>query len=222
MIIAVLILVLTISIGFYIYIRINYSSLKKIKLKSGLSGFEVGRKILDGYDLNNVYITESKTQLTSRYDINRKVIRLTNKTFDDTSLVSCVVSAMEASHAIQDKKNDKKYQIREKLMPIVRIILIIGYIVTLYGCFFGHVKTITIGLSLIDIILLFHLFFYSVDKKARKISLVELVNNKIIVKNEQKTIKKLLNIASYTSFASIIFPIAELIKRIIEYGDSNR
>ena len=152
MVIAVLLLILSISIGFYIYIKVTYNKYKKIKIKSNLSGFEVSRKIIDNYDLNNIYITESNNQLISRYDSNRKVIRLTNKVFNNESIVSCAISSIEASHAILDKKNDKLFKIKESLVPIVNILLIAGYLITLIGCFFGHVNTIIIGLSLIDII----------------------------------------------------------------------
>lgn len=222
MIIAVLMLILSISIGFYIYIKITYKKYRRIKIKSELSGFEVSRKIIDNYDLNNIYITESRNQLISRYDINRKVIRLTSKVFHDESIVSCAISSVEASHAILDKKNDKTFKIRESIIPVVNILLIAGYLVIIIGCFFGHVNTIIVGLSLIDLILIFNLVFYNVEKKAIKIALIELVNEKIIAKNEIKKVEELLKVTSYTSFASIIFPVVELAKKIVVFGDSNK
>ena len=222
MIIAVLLFILLISLIFYIYINVTYKKYNKYKLKSNLSGFEVSRKIIDGYDLNNVYITESRTQIISRYDMNRKVIRLTEKVFNDEKIVSCAISSFEAAHAILDKKNDQMFIIREKLLSFISFLLIASYLITLFGCFFGHVNTIIAGLSIIDSILLFHLIFYKVDSRAAKIALIELVNNDIIHKSETKKIEELLKVTSYTSFASIFFPIVELIKKIIAFGDSNR
>lgn len=222
MIIVVLILFLSISIGYYIYIEVNYKKYKNNKLKNGLSGFEVSRKIIDNYDLNNVYITESKNQLISKYDSNRKVIRLSDKVFNNDDLVSCSISSIEAGHAILDKKNDKLFKIKELITPFINILIIVGYIITLFGCFFGHVNTILVGLLIIDLTLLYNLLLYNVEKKAMKIAIVELVNNKIVSKNELKKIENLLKITSYTSFASIIFPVVELVKKIIVFGDSNR
>ncbi len=222
MIIVVLLLILSISIGFYIYIRLTYNKYKKIKTKNDLSGFEVSRKIIDNYDLNNIYITESKMQLISRYDSNRKVIRLTNKIFNDNSIVSCAISSIEASHAILDKKNDQMFHIKEKINPVANILLVLGYIITIIGCFFGHVNTIVLGLSLIDLLLLYNVIFYKVEKKSIAISMVELIDNKIITKSEIKKIEELLKVSSFTSFASIIFPVVELIKKILIFGDSNK
>lgn len=222
MIIVVLLLILSISIGFYIYIRVTYNKYKKIKTKNDLSGFEVSRKIIDNYDLNNIYITESKMQLISRYDSNRKVIRLTNKIFNDNSIVSCAISSIEASHAILDKKNDQMFHIKEKINPVANILLVLGYIITIIGCFFGHVNTIVLGLSLIDLLLLYNVIFYKVEKKSIAISMVELIDNKIITKSEIKKIEELLKVSSFTSFASIIFPVVELIKKILIFGDSNK
>lgn len=222
MIIAVLLLIFSISIGFYIYVKVNFNKYKTIKLKNNMSGFEVARKILDNHDLNNVYITESKSRVISSYDIDRKVIRLTNGVFNDESLTSAVISSKVASHAIQDKKNDKAFQIREKLINFINVLLIVGYIVTLFGCFFGHVNTIIIGLALIDLIIFFHFAFYNIDKKAIRIALVELINSKIISKSEYKKIEKLLSVYSYINISSIIFPVALLIRKIFIFGDSNK
>ena len=222
MIIAVLLLIYSISVGFYIYIKVVYNKFKSIKLKSNMSGFEVSRKILDNYDLNNVYITESKNRIISNYDINRKVIRLADGVFNDESLVSAAISSKEAGHAIQDKKNDKAYQIRERLMQFIYILLIVGYIITLFGCFFGHINTIIAGLLIIDIIILFNYMFYSVEKRAIKIALIELVNSKIIAKSEYKKMDRLLKVTSYTTLAFVAIPVAELIKKIFMFGDSNK
>ena len=222
MIIAVLLLIYSISVGFYIYIKVVYNKFKSIKLKSNMSGFEVSRKILDNYDLNNVYITESKNRIISNYDINRKVIRLADGVFNDESLVSAAISSKEAGHAIQDKKNDKAYQIRERIIQFIYILLIVGYIITLFGCFFGHINTIIAGLLIIDIIILFNYLFYSVEKRAIKIALIELVNSKIIAKSEYKKMDKLLKVTSYTTLAFVAIPVAELIKKIFMFGDSNK
>ena len=220
--VSILFFIFSISIGFYIYIEVTYKKYKKTKLKSNLSGFEVARKIIDNYDLNNIYITESKTELISRYDSNRKVIRLTNEVFNDESLVSCAISSIEGSHAILDKKEDKVFKIKELLMPFINILLIVGYLISLIGCFFGHITTIVVGLSIIDLIIFFHLIFYNNEKKSMKIATIELINNKIISKNEIRRIEKLLKVTSYTSFASIVFPVIELIKKVLIFGDSNK
>ena len=222
MIIAVLMLFLAISIGFYIYIELTYKKYRKTKTKKNLSGFEVARKIIDNYDLNNIYITESRTELISKYDSNRKVIRLTNKVFNDESIVSCAISSIEASHAILDKKNDKMFQIKDKINPFLNVLTVAGYLVTIIGCFFGHVNTIIAGLSIIDILLLINIIFYSVEKKAIKIALIELVDNDLVVKNELKKIEELLKVSSYTSLASVIYPVVELVKKVLVFGDSNR
>ena len=222
MIIAVLLLIYSISIGFYIYIRVIYNKYKNIKLKSNMSGFEVARKILDNYDLNNVYITESKGRILSNYDINRKVIRFANGVFNDESLVSASIAAETAGYAVLDKKNDKVFQIREKTRLFWDLLMITGYIITLFGCFFGHVNTIIVGLAIIDLIILFSFIFYNVEKRATIIALIEVINSKIVNKGEYKRIEKLLKTTSYTSFASVIFPIAELIKKIFAFGDSNK
>ena len=62
-----ILVLLFISLGTYIYIELECNKYKKVKVKSNLSGFEVSRKLLDSYDLNNIYITETKEFLQSKY-----------------------------------------------------------------------------------------------------------------------------------------------------------
>ncbi len=221
MFIVVLLFLIFVSVGFYIYIGIKYRKYKNIKLKSKMSGFEVARSIIDNFDLNNVYITETRTDLVSKYDSNRKVIKLTKNVFNEESITSCAIASFEAAHAIQDKKKDKMFNVKRTLAPIATIILILGYILTIIGCLFGHVNTITIGLCLIVFILLFQVAFYKVEKTALRIATVNLINNKIITSNESKKIEELLQASSYMCIASIVFPVMEVIKKVIEFGNSN-
>lgn len=222
MLIVVLVLFLMISVFLYIHVVVELKKYNRKKLKSKLSGFEVSRKIIDNYDLNNIYITETRNDLISNYDSNRKVIRLTDKVFNEDDYSSCAISSLEAAHAIMDKKKDKMLIVKNKTLPVANILLVLGYLITIIGCCFGHINTIITGLCLIDFILLFHIVFYKIEVTARKIAIIELINEKIISKNEEKNIEKLLNVCSFKGIISVVFPVIELIKKIIQFGDSNR
>ena len=215
------ILLLIITLGFYLYIEFTYNKYKSTKIKSNLSGFEIARKMIDNYDLNNVYITETNETLFSRYDASRKVIRLRKEVFNDESLTSCAVSAMEAAHCIQDKKNNKLLKFRNNIYPFLNILLLTGYLITIIGFLFGHKNTLLVGVSIEYLLLLFHLCTYSIEKEAKKIALIELVGDSIINKKETKRIEKLLNVTAFSNFASIIFPVVQLIKKLIDFGKSN-
>ncbi len=217
--ISVLILI---TLGSYIYIEIVYKKYNNIDIKKLKSGFEVSREILDNHNLNNIYITESRDILFSHYDSNRKVIRLAKGVFNDTSIASCAISAMTSGYALQDKKKDKLYLFRVKFENFINFILYIGYIIILVGTLFGHMHTVLTGVALEYVVLIYYFSTYSLEKKVEAIALDELIDNKIVSKNEINKVKELLKATSLLYIASLVFPIAWLFKFIVDFGNSNR
>lgn len=217
-----ILVLLFISLGTYIYIEIGCNKYKKIKMKSHLSGFEVSRKILDSYDLNNIYITETKEFLFSKYDPDRKVIRLVKSVFDGENITSCAISSIESGYAILDnKKNNSIYNIRKKINSFINVLLITSYIIILIGILFGHSNTLMSGIIIDYVILLYYAFTFNVEKEVKAIVIKELASNKIVIKKELIYIEKLSKIIVLKNVASIILPIIELIKKIIDFGKSN-
>lgn len=216
------VLLLTITLGIYIFMNSKIKKYKKEDIKSIMSGFEVSRKIIDGYDLNNIYITESRDALFSYYDSGRKVIRLLKGVFNDTSISSCAISSLVAANTIQDKKKDQLYLFRKKLMPFLDILLYFSYIVIACGALFGRIDIILVGIVIDYLIIFFHLATYKIELEAVEIAQQELERNKIVTKKEAKKVNEVLRAISLTYIASVMFPIAKLIKLIIDYGNSNK
>ena len=210
-----------ISLGSYISMKVIYSKYNKVKIKSKLSGFEVSRAIMDSHDLNNVYITETREFLFSKYDFGRKVVRLVKNVFNGETITSTAISSLESSYAILDKKNNNIYNLRKKITPIINLLLILSYIIILIGFLFGHMNTLLSGIIIDYLILIIYILTYSVEIECKKIALKELVSNKIVNKKEIIEIEKVLKVALLTNFASIFFPLVEVLKKIIDFGKSN-
>ena len=74
------VLILIIPLFAQWYIKHNYSKYSEVKIKKGLSGFEVARKILDANGLEKMDIVSTPGTLTDHYDPSRKVVRLSKDT----------------------------------------------------------------------------------------------------------------------------------------------
>lgn len=220
LVLSIILLLSTISCYTYINIMLNKYSKKKVSSK--LSGFEVARKILDNHDLNNVYITETKEFFFNSYDSKRKVIRLKDKIFNESSLSSTVISSLEAVHCIQDKKNNKLVNLKNTISSFVNYLMISGYIIICFGIIFGHINTILAGLLIEYIILIYNLCIITIEKDAHKIVLVELIGNNIVNKKELIIIEKLLNLLNLSCFSVLVSPVIEFLKKIIMFGRSNK
>ncbi len=220
-IILILILILLPS-SVSILISINIKKYGKSDTKKSVLGFEVARTILDENELENIYITESNEAIMSYYDFRRKVVRLKKEVFNNSNLKSCVISAKEASRAIMDKKKHQLYSLRNNLSSLLNLLLYSGYTIIALGTLFGHIKTIYIGFALVYSVLLFHICTIKIEKDTNKVTLIELKSTKLFNTKEIEKIEKILDSLTYIGIASITYPIIELVKRIIQFGDSNK
>ncbi len=216
-----ILLIILIPLIAFILISTKNNKYKKINIKKDINGYEVARSIMDIYDLNNVYIVESKESLINNYDPERKVVRLKKNIFNTSSLTSCAISAKVGAYAIQDKTKHKLYTFRKNIDQFLQILLYIGYLVIAFGSLFGHFKTIYVGVGLEYVVLLFHLFTIKIEMDASNIAIKGLEKEKIVNKKELEKIKDILKTNNYIYLACIIYPIIELFKRIIAFGDSS-
>ena len=70
-----------------------YRKYQKRNTNRGLSGQEVARKILDANGLSDIYVVETKGDLSDHYDPSRRVVRLSSNIFHCTSIASISVAA---------------------------------------------------------------------------------------------------------------------------------
>ncbi len=204
-----------------IFISVNLNKYGKLKTKKEVFGFEVARKILDENELENIYITESNEIIISNYDSKRKVVRLKKEIFNGDDLKSCAIASREAAKAIMHKKKNQTYLLYLSFSPLLNALLYGGYIIISCGALFGHIKTIYVGIALVYSVLLFNIFTLKVEKNANDLSLIELKQSKLLSSLEIKNISKIFDSMKYIGLASITYPIIELIKRIIKFGNSN-
>lgn len=206
------ILFLAILVPFIIYICIYIISMKyrRIDNKKELSGFEVSKKLLDKYDID-VYIVEGKNINYNIYENDTKSIKFSKKDFHGEDLVSLVFAAIESVHVIQYHEGNKLIKLRNSLMKTIEMLCYAGYIIFIYGILVNAYNIILFSLVIFLMILLFHLFTYSIEKEAKERAIEELLKNKLIVNSEKEDVIKLLNIYSLNYFASIITCLFKLI-----------
>ena len=144
----------------------SYSKYKQIENKKRISGFEVARKILDNFGLEDIHVVEVNGNLTDHYDPSNKVVRLSTDVFHGESIASLAVAAHECGHALQDKDNYNYMIIRSKLVPVVNFVTKMGYFVTIIGIIAGLFDIIVCGIVVLGATLLFQLVTLPVEFNA--------------------------------------------------------
>ncbi len=210
---------IVITLGAQLFINSMYSKYKKVPNKKGMSGGEAAREILDKNGLKDIYVVETKGNLTDHYDPTRKVIRLSSDVFHKESVASVAVAAHECGHAIQDKDDYKFMRIRAALVPFVNFSSYAGYIAITIGIIFSMINVIWLGILLESVILLFQFVTLPVEIDASKRAMKEIEQMEILSDNELEQGKLVLISAAMTYIASLASTLIELLRLILIYTD---
>lgn len=202
-----------------LYVNSRFNKYKNIQNKSGLTGVEVARKILDENGLSDVYVTEVDGILSDHYDPNRRVVRLSHDIFHGTSIASSSVAAHECGHAVQDKEGYFLIKLRGYIFPFVNLVSRFGYIAIMIGFLFGIMDLVWGGIGLLMVILIFQLITIPVEINASERAKKFLHDYKLLNKNEIDGTNDMLKAAAYTYVASLITTIFEFLRLIIMAND---
>lgn len=212
------IIVLVITLGAQLFVSLTFSKYKKVKNEKGITGAEIAREILDKNGLKDIYVVETKGNLTDHYDPRRRVIRLSTDVYNLPSIGSVAVAAHECGHAIQDKNKYVFMRIRSFLVPVVNFVSYAGYLSIIIGAIIGASNIVWLGIILEAAIVLFQLVTLPVEIDASKRALKELKSTGI-PKNEISQTKLVLGSAAMTYVASVATALLELFRLILIYGD---
>ena len=196
-------------------INSNYKKYKQVKVKTGLSGQEVARRILDANGLQNVHIVETQGELTDHYDPKRKVVRLSHTIFHEDTISSVGVAAHECGHAIQDKEGYSFMRIRSALVPFVNFVSYLGYlgfVVSFIGGLTGYLK---LSIFVLLVVVLFQLVTLPVEFDASKRAKEQLVQLGLIDSDEHDQVGKVLSAAAMTYVAGLISNLLQILRLVI-------
>ena len=202
----------------------NFKKYEQVLSSKGLTGAQVAQKILEAEGIYDVQIQKGHTsELTDNFNPKTKVITLSNKVHDGTSISSIGVAAHETGHAIQQAKGYAPMKIRTALayasnfmsmfvwpLLIIGIILDFAYVGGVVGKTFLWVGVAFFGLST-----LFSLVTLPVEFNASSRALKLLVSTGCVDEMEVKGCKKVLSSAAMTYVAALVVSILELLRFVL-------
>ena len=212
---ALYLLALIVPLIAQIYINICHDKYRKIENKNRITGFEVARKILDANGLKDIYIVETRGNLTDHYDLRRKTVKLSSEVFHGDSIVSMAVAAHECGHAIQDKEGYLFMKIRSFIFPIVSFGTKIAYVILLIGLIANLMNLVWAGILLVGLGLVFQLVTLPVEINASKRAMIELENNVGAIDRDIDGTKTMLIAAAMTYVAGVLSSALEILRLIL-------
>ena len=91
-------------LGFWAQWKVNtaFKKFSQERVRSGLTGAEVARRVLNFNGLHQVRIEPVEGFLSDHYDPGARVLRLSPEVYHSNSVAAAGVAAHEAGHALQD------------------------------------------------------------------------------------------------------------------------
>lgn len=196
-------------------VKSTYSKYEKIMNLHGITGGDVARRLLDADGLNYIPIEIIRGKLTDHYDPLKQVMRLSEGVYYSESVAAIGVAAHETGHAMQHKESYAPLTFRNHIFPLVNISSNISWFLVIFGILFGGTTFISIGILLFSIVVIFQLITLPVEFNASNRAINILENKSILVGEEIKGAKAVLNAAALTYVAAAITSIVELIRLVL-------
>lgn len=200
-------------------VKSTYKKYSQVHNSRGLTGAQVARQILDMNGLNFVMIEHISGELTDHYDPKNNVIRLSDSTFNSTSVAALGVAAHECGHAVQYKESYFPIQIRAAIIPMTNIgsylavpLIIIGLLFANRGATSLSEIMVNAGLILYSLVVLFQLITLPVEFNASSRALKTLQSSSLLSLDEMPAAKKTLTAAALTYVAGLVSALATLLR----------
>lgn len=215
---------IALGVSFWAQFRVKgtFSKWSHVPTKTGRSGGEVARRILDENGLGHIPIEVVRGTLSDHYDPIHKVVRLSESVYYGRSIASISVAAHEIGHAIQDKQSYKALVLRHRLFPVANIASGVAPFLFLGGMFLQQLSLIGIGILFFSAAVAFQLITLPVEfnasSRARKLMLAE----GLLYNDEEYGVKKVLNAAALTYVAAALISLFELLKFVLIFFQGSR
>lgn len=203
--------------SFYAQYKVNssFSKYSDIESKSGLTGAQVAKLILDRRGVYDVTVQPVAGQLTDHYDPRTKTVRLSEGVYNRSSISAVSVAAHEVGHAIQHNEEYAFLNFRSALAPVASFTSQFVYILIFAGFFFEMMSLVDIGIACFGLALLFQVITLPVEFNASSRALYNLEDFGILAKDEVSSSKKVLSSAALTYVAATTVSALNLLRLIL-------
>lgn len=205
-------------IAIYAQIKVSTTFNKYLDMRysRGMTGAQTARYILDSNGLSEVKIEKVEGKLSDHYDPRDKVVRLSQDVYSGMSISSVGVAAHEVGHAIQHKTSYIPMMLRSSLVPVANIGSMAAFPLIILGMFLGALGGIFIklGIILFSLAVVFQIVTLPVEFNASRRALSALSDGGLLINNELKSTKKVLNAAAFTYVAAALVSVMELVRLI--------
>ena len=193
----------------------TYKKYARVRSFSGLTGAQAAEMILKNAGITDVQVCHVSGQLTDHYDPTRRVVNLSDTTYDSPSVAAVGVAAHECGHVVQHHTGYVPLKVRAALVPAANIGSNLGLPIVIIGLIFGlSDKFIMAGIWIFAIAVLFQIVTLPVEFDASHRALVMLGDYGMMGNEEVSQVRKVLTAAAMTYVAAAASSILQLLRLV--------
>lgn len=196
----------------------TFGKYSRVRNHSGMTGREAAERILRSAGIYDVQVERVPGNLTDHYDPRSKVLRLSDATYNSSSVAALGVAAHECGHAIQHDTGYVPLQIRGALVPVVNFGSAIAWPLIIIGLFFGSRSSmvfLNLGILAFSLAVLFQIVTLPVEFNASGRAIRILGGSGILYEDEVNATKKVLFAAALTYVAGAVSAALQLLRIIL-------
>ena len=202
----------------------TFSKYSRVRSHSGMTGKEAAEALLHREGIYDVRVEYVAGNLTDHYDPRSKVLRLSDATYQQTSVAAIGVAAHECGHAIQHARGYAPLSIRSALVPVANFGSSIAWPLIIIGLIMNsQTSQLFLNLCVIafSMAVLFQIVTLPVELNASRRALKILGNTGMLYPDEVRETRKVLTAAALTYIAGAASAILQLL-RLIMISNSRR
>lgn len=193
----------------------------KISSRRGITAAQAARRILDANGLQDIRIERVSGKLTDHFSPKERIIRLSDATYDSTSIAALGVAAHECGHAVQHQVGYAPIKLRNGMVPFVNICSHLAIPIILLGLFISA-ELAMFGVILYCAVFAFQVVTLPTETNASARAINTLYNMGILDEDELKGTKKVLNAAAMTYFASAAATALQVLRLFLLVSGNRR
>lgn len=198
-----------------IFVKSSFAKYSKKMSQRNITGTQAAAYLLKVNGITDVKLGRIKGNLTDHFSPSEKVLRLSDSTFDSTSIAAIGVAAHETGHAIQHAKKYFPLTFRNMLVPVANIGSSAGPWLAILGITMSFPILTDIGILLFAGSVAFYVITLPVEFNASNRAIKILKQNNILSAEELKGVKKVLSAAAMTYVGSALVAMANLLRLIL-------
>ena len=204
-----------------VQVKSTFNRYSHVLSRRQYTGAMVARQILDANGLTNIRLERVAGELSDHYDPRAGVIRLSDSTYNSTSVGAIGVAAHEVGHAIQYQVGYLPIKIRNAIIPVTQLGSSLAIPIAVVGLIMGMDLLVQVGILLFCAVVVFQIITLPVEFNASRRAMETLDKDHILEGDELRGARKVLSAAAMTYVASLIVAVANLL-RLLALRNRNR